>query len=381
MLRPYYMKAIRKQLRVHPICGLLGPRQVGKTYLAELYRKRYADRVSSFDLEKPIDLARLENPYLALAKLTSELIIIDEIQRRPELFPVLRVLVDEGPKKRKFLVLGSASRDLIRQSSETLAGRIGYVELTPLSLDEAPKARDLLVRGGFPRSYLAKSDQESYIWRQAYIRTFLERDLPGLGIQIPPNQIRRFWMMLAHYHGQIFNASEIGRSLGISDHTARKYLDLLVGTFMVRLLPPWFENLSKRQVKSPKIYFRDSGILLGLVGVHNEVELDVHPRQGAFWEGYALEEVTRHLMVAPEDCFFWAAQGGAELDLLVMKDGKRFGFEFKYADEPRITSSMRIAFQDLHLNHLYVVHPGKSVFSMDEHITALGLQGLSKSLA
>ena len=239
MQRTKYLQEIELQLRVHPICALLSPRQVGKTTLAKMYvSQKKVEDVHFFDLENPLDLARLENPMFALSPL-HELIVIDEIQRRPELFPILRVLVDQDESNRQFLILGSASRDLIRQSSETLAGRIGYIELMPFSLEEAKKSDTLWIRGGFPRSYLASNEGDSYLWRQAYITTFLERDIPNLGFQIPPQQIRRFWLMLAHYHGQIFNASELGRSLGVSDHSVRKYLDILVGTFMVRVLQPF----------------------------------------------------------------------------------------------------------------------------------------------
>ncbi len=377
MKRPHYLEDIKKQFRIHPVCALLGPRQVGKTTLAQMYLEQHPkESVSFFDLENPIDLARFEQPMLTLSKLSNQLIVIDEIQRRPELFPILRVLVDEK-QQRKFLVLGSASRDLIQQSSETLAGRIGYIELTPFSREETKESERLWLRGGFPRSYLADNEEESYLWRQAYITTFLERDIPSLGFQIPPQQIRRFWLMLAHYHGQIFNASELGRSLGISDQTARRYLDLLVGTFMVRLLPPWFENLGKRQVRSPKIYFRDSGILHALLGLHTQEQLETHPKLGAFWEGFALEEVTRCLRATPEECYFWATHSGAELDLLILKNGKRLGFEFKYTDQPKITASMRTALTDLHLDHLYVISPGSHQFSLSDRITAQGVDALA----
>jgi hypothetical protein len=339
--------------------------------LANEYAQRYG-KVYFFDLENPIDLARLENPMLALANLQSDLVIIDEIQRRPELFPVLRVLVDAKP--RKFLILGSASRDLLKQSSETLAGRIGYIELPPFSIAEVKDEKRLWLRGGFPRSYLAALNEESYAWRQAYIATFLERDIPNLGFNIPPVLMRRLWMMLAHYHGQILNATEIGKSLSISHHTVRKYLDILAGTFMVRILTPWFENISKRQIKSPKIYLRDSGLLHALVNIQNEEQLQVYPKLGSSWEGFALEEIIKEYHASLEECYFWAIQSGAELDLLIIKDGKRIGFEFKHTDFPKVTPSMNIALEILNLEHLYIVFPysGES-FPLSNKITARGL--------
>jgi uncharacterized protein len=371
MKRPHYLKAIEEQLKVHPACALLGPRQVGKTTLAKMFIDKYhPEKVRRFDLENPLDLAKLENPMLALSQ--EGLFVIDEIQLRPDLFPILRVLIDEN-QKRQFLILGSASRDLIRQSSETLAGRIGYIEITPFSLEETDLSPLLWPRGGFPRAFLAEHDKESYLWRQSYITTFLERDIAQLGFQIPPQQMRRFWLMLAHYHGQIFNASEIGRSLGVSDHTVRRYLDILAGTFMVRILSPWFENLGKRQVKSPKIYFRDSGILHTLLGIQTTEELETHPKLGAFWEGFALEEICRTFHTSPEECYFWKTQAGAELDLLILKDGKKLGFEIKYTDRPAISRSMRIALQDLQLDHLYIVFPGRETFPLDPSISAYGL--------
>jgi predicted AAA+ superfamily ATPase len=336
--------------------------------------KENPNRVHVFDLENPHDAARLENPMLTLSKLTDALIVIDEVQRIPELFPVLRVLIDDKQKKQKFLILGSASRDLIRQSSETLAGRIGYIELMPFSLDEVDhESETLWLRGGFPLSYLAETDEKSFLWRQSYIATFLERDIPNLGFQIPPQQMRRFWLMLVHYHGQIFNASELGKSLGISDHMVRKYLDILAGTFMIRILLPWHENLEKRQVKSPKIYFRDSGILNGLLDIETQSQMDTYPKMGSFWEGFALEEIIRQTGATSDECYFWATQSKAELDLLIMKKGKRIGYDFKYVDAPKITPSMRIACEDLKLDHLYVVYPGDATFPLSEKITARGL--------
>lgn len=376
MNREKYLDLIDAQFDVHGVCAILGPRQVGKTTLAKMYAEKFPiQAVHFFDLENPIDLARLENPSLTLSKLESPLIVIDEIQRKPELFPVLRVLVDQN-KERRFLILGSASRDLLFQSSETLAGRIGYLELSPFSFEEAEDLDLLFERGGFPRSFLSKTDSQSYLWRQAYISTFLERDIPSLGFQIPPQQMRRFWLMLAHYHGQIFNGSELGKSFGVSNHTCRKYLDILVGTFMIRSLQPWFENLGKRQVKSPKIYFRDSGILNALLGLKKKEDIETHPRLGAFWEGFAMEQLIRIIDASQEECYFWATQSGAELDLLVLKDGKREGFEFKYTDHPKLTPSMKIAMHDLKLDHLTLIYPGKETFPLGDKMTAQGLESL-----
>lgn len=375
MIRTHYLEKIKLQLEVHPVCGLLGPRQVGKTTLAKQFASHFSlDKVFIFDLENPLHLFKLENPMLSLTPLmqAGNLIIIDEVQRRPELFPVLRVLVDNYPGK--ILILGSASRDLIKQSSETLAGRIGYIELPPFSYAETRETALLWLRGGFPPSYLAETIEKSFIWREAYIQTYLERDIPNLGFNIPAPQMYRFWMMLCHYHGQTFNGSQIAQSLGISDHMVRKYLDILSGTFMMRMLHPWFENISKRQVKSPKVYFRDSGILHTLLGIHNQAELVSYPRLGAFWEGFALEEIIRTYQVTQEKCFFWGTQSGAELDLLLLDKGKRIGFEFKYSDAPRMTPSMRAALADLALDHLFIIHPGKGSFPAADNVTVFGLE-------
>lgn len=374
--REHFLEKIKQNFRIHSVCAILGPRQVGKTTLAHLFVKTENKDARFFDLENAVDIARLENPMTALSSDPEKLIVIDEIQMRPDIFPVIRVLADEQKHKRKFLILGSASRDLIRQSSETLAGRIGFIELFPFALYETKNTNLLWLRGGFPLSYLAQNDADSFLWRQNYISTFLERDLPNLGFNIPPQQLRRFWLMLAHYHGQIFNASEIARSLGVSDHTVRRYLDILSGTFMIRVLTPWFENLQKRQVKSPKIYFRDSGILNALLNIKTGEELETYPKLGSFWEGFALEEVIKFYDLRNEECFFWATQANAEIDLFVFKDGKRLGFEFKYADVPKITKSMQIALEDLKLDHITVVYPGTQSFSLSKNISALGLSDL-----
>lgn len=374
--REYFVNELSKAFNIHPVIALLGPRQCGKTTLAKQYaslkQKKSIPAVYYFDLEDPDDLAKLDTPKLALEHLLG-LILIDEIQRKPELFPLLRVLVDQH-KKRTFLILGSASRDLIKQSSETLAGRIRYIEITPFSYGEVNDLNNLWFRGGFPNSYLAKNDQTSHDWRMAYITTFLERDIPNLGIQIPARTLRRFWIMLAHYHGGIFNASEIGTSLGIAHTTVRRYLDILTGTFMVRELTPWIENISKRQIKSPKIYFRDSGIFHSLLGIYDQHALQNHPKLGASWEGFALEAIIQVHHAESEECYFWGIHSHAELDLLILKNGKRLGFEFKYSDAPRLTTSMQLAQDTLHLDQLTVIYPGNSSYHLTSTINVVGLK-------
>lgn len=374
MDRPIYIEKIEKAFRTHSIVALLGPRQCGKTTLSRIYveKEHLGGKVHIFDLEDPADLMILENPMNAFDRLEG-LIIIDEIQRLPNLFPILRVFVDRPDKKRKFLILGSASRDLIKQSSETLAGRIAYIELTPFSLFEVDDQQKLWVQGGFPNSYLAQSAEDSMYWRKQYISTFLERDIPNLGLRIAPLALRRFWIMLAHYHGQIFNASEIGKSLAIADTTVRHYLDILTGTFMVRQLLPWLENIKKRQMKSPKIYFRDSGIYHTLTDINDQKALFHHPKLGASWEGFALEQVIRDYQADPEECFYWGIHGEAELDLLIMKNGKRFGFECKYNDAPHKTKSMQRALEILNLDTLFVIYPGKKKYILEDKIIVQGL--------
>ncbi len=332
-------------------------------------------KASFFDLENEHDLAKLDDPLLTLESLKG-LVVIDEIQRAPDLFKTLRVLADRPIRQAKFLILGSASRDLIRQSSETLAGRISYLELTPFSLSETGNKdlEKLWVRGGFPRSFLAASASISAAWRKEYISTFLERDIPSLGIQIPPRQIRRFWTMLAHYHGQIFNSLELGQSLGLAHTTIRSYLDILLGTFMIRQLNPWAENLGKRQVKSPKIYFRDSGIFHTFLDAMSPSVLKLHPKVGASWEGFALEEVIRSAHAREEETFFWATHNQAELDLLIVQGNRRMGFEFKYSSVPRLTRSMQIAMQDLKLTELTLIHPGQDEFPLAPGVKAVGLK-------
>ena len=376
MERNFFIHKIKQSFSVHPIVALLGPRQCGKTTLARMLAQDRSD-VTFFDLENPEDLLRLENPKLALTGL-SGLIIIDEIQLRPDLFPILRVMVDDPTCVQQFLILGSASRDLIRQSSETLAGRIAHIELTPFDYQETHNMIQLWERGGFPRSYLADSLEHSEEWRKNYIKTFLERDIPALGIRIAPLQLRRFWMMLAHYHGNLFNASELARSMGVKSLSIAHYVDILTGVFMVRQLIPWHVNIKKRQVKACKIYIRDSGLLHTLLGQESLHRLQGHPKLGASWEGFALEEIIRHHRAEPEDCYFWATYGGAELDLLICIKGKILGFEFKYGDAPKLTKSMKIACETLELDSLTVIYPGDKCFALSENVT---LSGLGKYLA
>jgi len=372
--RPYYHEQIQQAFETHPVVAILGPRQCGKTTLAREYfeAQAYHPIENYFDLEDYQHLERLKNPKLALHAL-KDIVVIDEIQLRPELFPVLRVLVDRPSNQQRYLVLGSASRDLIQQSSETLAGRIYYLELSPLSYFDHLEFSQYWSRGGFPKSYLAPTDQGSREWRRNYIKTYLERDIPQLGFNVPALMLRRFWMMLAQYHGNIFNASELGKSMQIASTTCKRYLDILSGTFMVRVLQPWFENVSKRQVKSPKIYFRDSGIYHSLLGIEDFSTLTVHPKLGASWEGLAMEEVIRFHRVDENDCYFWAAHQAGELDLLIFSQGKRLGFEFKYSDVVTLTRSMKIALDILKLERLIVINPGKHSFQLAEKVWVIGL--------
>jgi len=375
--RPNTLAHIAHSFRVHSIVALLGPRQCGKTTLARIIEKQ--EPCTYFDLENPVDSRRLSAPMSVLEKLPG-LVIIDEVQRRPDLFELLRVLVDRPQNSTRFLLLGSASPQLIKGVSESLAGRIGFVDLAGFDIGEVGnEQRDRLwIRGGFPRSFLATDDAASIEWREGFIRTFLERDIPQLGITIPAETLRRFWTMVAHYHGQVWNAAEFARSLGTSEVTARRYLDILAGAYMVRVLPPWFENLSKRQVKAPKIYIRDSGILHSLLQLHTLANLQGHPKIGASWEGFASEHVIGFFRT--RDAYFWATHAGAELDLLLLFEGKRYGFEFKYADAPGRSRSMHIALQDLHLNHLWVVYPGQQEYALHDHITVIPLDAVSDKL-
>lgn len=372
--RPSQRLAVERLLKQFPVVAILGARQVGKTTLARQLARRSRGAVTSFDLESAEDLALLADPLLAFRPLKG-LIVLDEVQRRPELFATLRVLVDEPRSDRRFLVLGSASPNLLRQTSESLAGRIAYHELDGLWLEEVGPAKysRLWHRGGFPRSFLARSDLESLRWRRELIRTYLERELPSLGLRLPATTIRRFWMMLAHYHGQIWNSSELARSFGVAHTTVQRYLDVLSETFMVRQLQSWHENVGKRQVKAPKIYIRDSGVLHALLGLGTSRAIESHPKVGASWEGFALQTVVARLGAEPDECFFWATHGGAELDLLIVRGRRRIGFEFKRTTAPAITKSMRVAAHDLGLSQLFVVHAGNRSYPMDRGITALAM--------
>ncbi|MFC2164554.1 ATP-binding protein [Acidobacteriota bacterium] len=375
------IETLNGYLNRHPVVGIIGARQVGKTTLARTFISQIDKPYEYFDLENPEDLARLGDPMLALKNLKG-LVVIDEIQRIPELFSVLRVLVDRPKNPVRFLILGSASPRLLRQSSETLAGRIIYHELGGFSLDEIgiDNHTPLWLRGGFPRSYLARSIAESAEWRRSFLRTFLERDLPQLGISIHSTTMRRFWTMLAHYHGQIWNSSEFARSFGVADTTIRNYLDILSAAMVVMQMPPWHENISKRQVKAPKVYIVDSGMLHTLLSLNSMRDLESHPKLGASWEGFVLSQIKRRLQVKDEECFFWATHGGAELDLLIVRGRKRLGFEIKRTASPRLTASMHNALSDLRLQRLDVIHAGEQTFQMAAKVRAVPLTRLLKDI-
>jgi predicted AAA+ superfamily ATPase len=372
--RPRRLAEIRAALRRAPVVAVVGPRQSGKTTLARQIVPPTSE--TYFDLEDPRTLARLDQPMTALAPLRG-IVVLDEVQRRPELFPVLRVLADRRPRPARYLVLGSASPDLLRQSSETLAGRLEMIVLPGFSLEElgADRLERHWIRGGFPPSTLARTMGDSLTWRGQFIQTFLERDLPALGVSAPAPMLHRFWTMIAHYHGGVWNSAEPARSLGVSAPTVRRYLDLLSGLYLVRQLPPWHENLAKRQVKSPKVYLRDSGLLHGLLGIPTIQDLRSHPKLGASWEGYAMEEVLK--VVQPEAAYFWATHTGAELDLLLFLRGRRWGVEFKFSDAPRLTPSMRTAMKDLHLDGLTVIYPGDQGYSLDDRVRVVPLAALA----
>lgn len=359
---------------IFPVMAIMGPRQCGKTTLARSIAANdpsHDPALNYFDLESPVSLARLEEPWTALSGLKS-LVVIDEIQRRPDLFPVLRVLVDRPEAPANFLILGSASTELIRQSSESLTGRIGHLELTPFAMREYGPAlmRTSWLRGGYPRSFLAKTDNASWLWREAYLRTYLEQDVREFGIGASVGVVRRLWQTIGYRHAQVVNLSEMARDLQVSSQTVRRYLDILAGTFAVRLLPPWFENAGKRLVKSPKLYIRDSGLLHAVTGVRHLSELEGSFGVGPSWEGFAMEECLRATSAAP---YFWTTHNAAEIDLVLVSGRSRLGVEFKFTDAPKRTRSMLTALDELHLEGILVVYPGEAAYSLGDRIQVVSL--------
>ena len=375
--RTALLTIIQTALNRSRIVALFGPRQSGKTTLARQFVP--PDSINYFDLEDPVSLTRLEQPLTALRDLRG-LIVIDEIQRRLDLFPILRVLADREELPARFLILGSASPELTRSSSESLAGRVETIPISGFSLAEVGTAamQQHWLRGGFPLAFLAANDADSFAWRKNFVQTFLERDLPRWGVQVPAGNLLRFWTMIAHYHGQVWNAAEPARSMGLSEPTVRRYLDILQDVFMIRVLQPWYANIQKRQVKAPKIYFRDSGLFHYLLGIHSDRDLLTHPKSGASWEGYVLEEVIK--AISPDESYFWATHGGAEIDLLLLKDGRRLGVECKRVDAPRLTPSMQIALEDLQLDHIAVLYPGDRSYPLGEKVTAVPVSTLGQKI-
>jgi len=377
--RPRVLEAIRQALKRSPVAALLGARQCGKTTLA--HELTGADR-HFFDLESTLDRQALTVAAERTLAPLRGLVVLDEVQTMPQILPTLRVLSDRRGTPARFLLLGSASPDLIHGASESLAGRVAFVQLGGFDLTEtgAESMSQLWERGGFPRSFLAEDDVTSYAWRQDFIETFLSRDASRFGITLPPEGLRRFWTMLAHLHGGPLNAAELGRGLSLDQKTASRYVDILCGAFLVRRLPPWFENTGKRLVKAPKIYLRDSGLLHALLGLRTAAEVRSHPRFGASWEGFALEHAIG-LLKAERDACFWGTHGGAELDLLINRGGASIGFEFKFTDSPGTTRSMRVAMTDLKLKRLYVVYPGPRRIELDDNIIALPLARILEEAA
>lgn len=380
--RDRHLQRLRELLAIQPVVALLGARQVGKTSLARRLAEDQGGPVTRFDLEDPRDLARLEDPMLALSD-REGLVILDEIQRRPDLFEAIRVLVDRPGSETRFLILGSASPGLLRQTSETLAGRISYHELDGFRLDEVGFGHTdrLWVRGGFPRSFLAPGEAASNEWRTSFVRTFLERDIPQLGVRIPATTLHRFWRMVAHYHAQRWNGAELARAFGVSETSVRRYLDLLTDALVLRQLPAWYENVGKRQVKSPKVYLADTGILHTLLDIESREDLDGHPKIGASWEGFVIAELARVLDARREHMYFWATHAGAELDLLVARGRERLGFEIKRTTTPSVTRSMRAASETLGLDRLEVVHAGEDTFPLAEDIRAVAFRRVEEDLA
>ena len=377
--RRRHLRRLTLLLRESPVVALLGARQIGKSTLARQLVAARRGPTTWFDLENPEDLARLADPGLELRPLRG-LVVLDEIQRLPNVFPLLRVLADRPRTPARFLVLGSASPELLRQTSETLAGRVAFHELDGFDLGEVRDLERLWLRGAFPRSYLARSAAASRRWRDDFIRTFLERDLPGFGSTVAPVTLRRFWTMLAHWHGQLWNGAEFGRAFGVAHTTVRRYLDLLTSVFVVRQLQPWRANVARRQVRSPKVYVGDSGLLHALLGLSTREALVSHPRVGASWEGFVVRQITHLLAARPEQCFHWSTHSGAELDLLVVAGSRRYGFEVKRTEAPRLTASMRSALETLDLQRLDVVHAGRGLYQLAPRVRALPAARLAAEL-
>lgn len=373
--RPNKLKAIQEGFDRSSIVSITGLRQSGKTTIAKKFASKFSGKSTYFDLEDPRSLARLTEPMTALEGL-SGLVVIDEVQRMPSLFPILRVLADRKDQPAKFLLLGSASPVLIKEISESLAGRVALFEMDGFNLQEigAKNFKNLWCRGGLPPSYLAKSDTDSLRWRQDFITLFIERDLPQFGVTIPSATMRRFWAMLAHYHGQTWNASELAKSFDVSQAVIRKKLDILTGAFAIRQLPAWYENMGKRTVKSPKIYLRDCGLLHALLDVSTSEQLESHPKLGSSWEGFCIEQILS--VTGSSNAYFWGTHAGAELDLFLLRNGKRIGVEIKYSDGPSTTRSMRSAMEDLKLDHLYVAYPGKEDYPLDKKISVMSLPSI-----
>lgn len=374
MINRLLKKSVRVSLQTFPVSALIGPRQVGKTTLAKKVAEEYGAPAVYLDLELHSDLNKLQSPELYLQEHANALIIIDEIQRKPELFALLRALVDQDRRPGRFLILGSASPDIMRYASDSLAGRIAYHELSPLCLAEtgADSTRQLWQRGGYPNSFLAATDEESFLWRQSFIATYLERDIPQLGIRIPAAQLGRFWTMLAHLNGQLWNASQIGASMGVSPTTMRHYLDILEDTFIVRQLKPWFANTGKRLTKSPKIYVRDTGLLHNLLHIYDADQLAGHPGIGSSWEGFVIEQILATLPSTWQP-FFYRTNAGAEIDLILSGGGQTVAVEIKYSATPKVSKGFWHAFKDLKCRYGYVIHPGGESYPIAEGVTALSV--------
>ena len=380
--RSTHIRALLQRLGAFPVVAILGPRQIGKTTLARQVADEHRGPVRRLDLENPADLNRLlDDPMLVLEEMPG-LVVIDEVQRCPDLFPVLRVLADRRPLPARFLVLGSASPELIRQSSESLAGRVHYYRLGGLALDEVGYQLDRRwLRGGFPEAWLAEDDAAGFLWLDSFVRTFLERDLPEFGVRVPAPALRRFWTMLGHWHGQVWKSSEFARSFGVADTTVRRYLDILSAALVVRQLQPWHENIAKRQVKAPKVYLQDSGVLHALLGVETMDALNTHPKAGASWEGLIVEAIIDHLCLQDDQAYFWATHGGAELDLFLMRGARRAGVEIKRTSAPKVTRSMRIAIDSLGLEEVVVVYAGHESYRLGERVRAVAAERLGMDLA